>query len=93
MLSHQMQKITRDKGALVHDDRLDSFAGAVRIYAEQMAIDESRRIASKQTNENVRFIQEWSQGSPEERNSGNFQLPKPSSYVRSRGGLRGRRRR
>jgi hypothetical protein len=92
MLSHQLQKITRDKGALVHDDRLDALAGAVRIYAEQMAIDETRRIASKATNENVKFMQEWAQGAPESRETS--LMPKHSALGRAgmNRGLRSRRR-
>ena len=39
MLAHQMTRITKDKGALVHDDRLDVLSMAVAYWVEQMAAD------------------------------------------------------
>jgi hypothetical protein len=38
-LFYQMTRITKDRGALIHDDRLDALAGAVRYWVEQMARD------------------------------------------------------
>lgn len=38
-LFHQMTRITRDKGALAQDDRLDAVAGAVGYWVDQMAVD------------------------------------------------------
>lgn len=35
-LFYQLTRITKDKGALIHDDRLDSLAGAVAYWVEQM---------------------------------------------------------
>ena len=35
----QMAKITRDKGALIHDDRLESLASAVRYWTDYMSVD------------------------------------------------------
>lgn len=42
---YQLQKITRDRGALLHDDRLDAVAGACRPWADQLAIDAEKQIA------------------------------------------------
>tara|TARA_Y100000593_G_scaffold9032_1_gene16445 strand:- start:270 stop:1133 length:864 start_codon:yes stop_codon:yes gene_type:complete len=39
MLAHQMTRITKDKGSLVHDDRLDVLSMAVAYWVEQMAAD------------------------------------------------------
>jgi hypothetical protein len=39
MLAHQMTRITKEKGALVHDDRLDVLSMAVSYWVEQMATD------------------------------------------------------
>ncbi len=39
MLMHQMTRITRDKGALTQDDRLDALAMAVKYWVDQMAAD------------------------------------------------------
>lgn len=38
-LMYQMTHITRQRGALVHDDRLDALAGAVAYWVEQMGRD------------------------------------------------------
>jgi len=42
MLMHQLTRITRDRGALVKDDRLDALAIAVAYWTEQMARDEEK---------------------------------------------------
>ena len=39
MLAHQMTRITKEKGALIHDDRLDVLSMAVSYWVEQMAAD------------------------------------------------------
>lgn len=39
MLFYQMTRLTRDRGALAHDDRLDAVAMAVGYWVEQMAAD------------------------------------------------------
>jgi hypothetical protein len=56
---HQMCKISVDKGALIHDDSLDAVAGSVRHWVEHMAVDETKRMDSKSTDENVAFFAEW----------------------------------
>ncbi len=38
-LFYQLTRITKDKGALIHDDRLDALAGAVAYWVEQMGRD------------------------------------------------------
>lgn len=58
-LFHQMTKITRDKGALIHDDSIDAVAGSVRKWAERLAVDEKKRIEQKTTDENVDFFAQW----------------------------------
>lgn len=44
-LFYQMTRITKDKGALRHDDRLDAVEGAVRYWVKQMAQDGERAAA------------------------------------------------
>jgi len=44
MLAHQMTRVTKEKGALVHDDRLDVLSMAVSYWVEQMASDADVRI-------------------------------------------------
>lgn len=41
-LFYQMTRITKDKGALANDDRLDALAGAVGYWVEQMALDQQK---------------------------------------------------
>lgn len=41
-LTYQLTHITREKGSLVHDDRLDSLAMAVAYWVEQMGKDDTR---------------------------------------------------
>lgn len=38
-LFYQLTRITKDRGALRHDDRLDAVAGAVRYWVDQMGVD------------------------------------------------------
>ena len=58
-LFHQMAKISRERGALIHDDSLDSMAGSVRVWAERLAVDEKIRMAQKTTDDNIEFFKEW----------------------------------
>ncbi len=40
MLFQQLARITRERGALFHDDRLDALAGSCRHWGEAVAVDE-----------------------------------------------------
>jgi hypothetical protein len=64
-LYNQLSMLTRDRGALVHDDRIDSLAGAVRPWMEQLAINEDKRMQQKQTDHSVQHMEEWTVGAPE----------------------------
>lgn len=46
-LMYQMSRVTRHKGALAHDDRLDVLAMGVAYWAEQMAQDADDQIARR----------------------------------------------
>lgn len=41
-LAYQMTRITKEKGCLAHDDRIDALAGAVKYWTEAMAKDVSK---------------------------------------------------
>lgn len=56
---HQMQKVSRERDALLHDDSLDAVAGSVRKWVELVAIDEHKRMSQKETDDNVAFFAEW----------------------------------
>lgn len=45
-LFHQMTRITKDRGALAHDDRLDALAMAVSYWVEQMGRDMDEALES-----------------------------------------------
>lgn len=47
----QLSRITRDKGSLIHDDRLDAVAGSCRYWVEALAQD-TDKAAAKIRNEN-----------------------------------------
>jgi hypothetical protein len=50
-LFYQMTRITKDRGALIHDDRLDALAMAVGYWVEHMAKDQDKAVSSiKQEN-------------------------------------------
>ena len=47
-LFYQMSRITKDRGALSRDDRIDALSGAVNYFVEQMSQDEEKRIQERQ---------------------------------------------
>ena len=47
MLFHQMTRITKDKGALIHDDRLDALQMAVQYWVDFMAADAEIEIQTR----------------------------------------------
>lgn len=47
-LFYQLARITRDRGALLHDDRVEALAGAVRYWLPQMGLDEKTVIERAQ---------------------------------------------
>ncbi len=48
-LFYQMTRITKDRGALAHDDRLDVLAMAVAYWVEQMAADADEQIRERRS--------------------------------------------
>lgn len=58
-LFYQMSRITRDKGALAHDDRLDCLAMAVSYWIEQMGQDADRRIQQRQDDIVRKELESW----------------------------------
>jgi hypothetical protein len=47
MLFHQMTRITKEKGALIHDDRLDALQMAVQYWVDFMAADAEMEIQTR----------------------------------------------
>lgn len=56
---HQLAKMSYELNALLHDDRVDAVAGAVRRWVDMIAVDEQIRMDQKVTDENVAFFAEW----------------------------------
>ena len=56
---HQLAKISRERGCLIHDDSIDAVAGACRRWVDRLAIDEQIRMQQKETDENVEFMASW----------------------------------
>jgi hypothetical protein len=58
-LMYQMSRITKDRGAITHDDRLDALSIAVNYWVEQMAQDANSRIQDRKkeqiNNELIKF--------------------------------------
>ena len=48
-LMYQMSRITRDRGAISHDDRLDALSIGVAYWVEQMAQDVNEKISDRKT--------------------------------------------
>ena len=54
-LFFQMARLSRDKGSLVHDDRLDALAGACRYWVDALTLD-AEKAAAKIKNENYQRL-------------------------------------
>lgn len=64
-LLHQLARITRNKGCLLHDDRLDAVAGAVRVWVERMNIDEQKRLHTKRQQDTLSWMKNpWGRETP-----------------------------
>lgn len=58
-LMYQMAMITRDRGCLRHDDRLDALAGAVRYIVESIDYDTAVVLKERRAQEQIEFIKQW----------------------------------
>lgn len=56
MLFHQLARITRDRGALMHDDRLDAVAGAVRYWVNRINQDADKVMQQRQQEDIMKFF-------------------------------------
>ena len=58
-LFYQMTHITRDAGAIAHDDRIDAVAGAVAYFMKHLALDTNEQMRELEEYEAERFFQEY----------------------------------
>ena len=74
MLAYQMTRITKQRGALAHDDRLDVLAMAVQYWVDQMAADADIEIRSRKEelleNELEKFMSSMNVSSIEQKQDG-----------------------
>jgi len=48
---HQLSKLTRERNALIHDDRIDAVEGAVRHYQDALAVDQKKAVEAAEKRE------------------------------------------
>jgi hypothetical protein len=58
-LAYQMTRITRERGALAHDDRVDALAGAVGLWVESMAKNVDVEKLRSDARVEVRELERW----------------------------------
>ena len=58
-LLHQLARVTRTKGALIHDDRLDAVHGAVRKWNDVIAQNEDTQMQTKAQRERVDMFEDF----------------------------------
>lgn len=66
---HQMTKITRERNALIHDDRLDALEGACRHWVPLIALDQNKAIEAARK-------REWEETHKDIMGYGRYEAPK-----------------
>ena len=61
-LFHQLSRITYERGALKHDDRLDALAIMVHYWVEHMAVDAERTERDRLAKAMEKELNEWFSG-------------------------------
>lgn len=61
-LMYQMSRITRDRGSLAHDDRLDCLAIAVGYWTERMGQDADKKMLQRKDNLVKEELKAWEHG-------------------------------
>jgi hypothetical protein len=57
-LFFQLARLSRERGALVHDDRLDAVEGAVRHWQALLAIDQEKAVEAQKEAELAKFLKD-----------------------------------
>lgn len=74
MLFYQMSRLSKDRGALKHDDRLDALAMACKYFLDILDVDQTLRVQQakeeKLDDELNKFVSEWYDGHGGEPNHG-----------------------
>ena len=59
MLGYQVSRMCREKGAVKHDDRIDSLAQGVKWFTDALAISAKDAIKTRRDQEWLDLEQEW----------------------------------
>ena len=59
MLFYQMSRMCREKGAVKHDDRLDSLAQGIKYFTDAMAISAQESVNTRKREDWNQMMQEW----------------------------------
>lgn len=63
-LFYQLSRITREKGALKHDDRLDALAMAVQYWVDRLNVDVEKQMHENKLQQLEEFRKKYSQVEP-----------------------------
>ena len=64
MLMHQFSRLTRDRGSLRHDDRLDALSMALAFLADAMARDRDLEMKQVREERHTRMLEEYMERGP-----------------------------
>lgn len=53
---NQISKMTRERGALIHDDRVDALEGACRHFAAALAVDQQKAVEAANAREHAEWV-------------------------------------
>lgn len=79
----QIARLTRDKGSLIHDDRLDALAGACRYWVDALSLD-AARVAAKVKNENYARLMSDPLGNGRKLHNSGYRTPNALDKFRRR---------
>jgi hypothetical protein len=74
-LMHQMTRLTRDRGSLVHDDRIEALSGVVGLFRDSMQVDPESRKKRQDQAELEKMVKEWDREASGKQKSGRFIFP------------------
>lgn len=61
MLFHQLTRVTKDRGSLRHDDRLDALSMAVGYWAQAVAVDVDKMVRDRRDREMAKEMERYEQ--------------------------------
>jgi hypothetical protein len=87
-LMYQFTRLTRERGSLVHDDRIESLAGAVGLFRDQLQVDPESRKKRQDQMQMERMAKEWDREISGKQKSGRLIFPVTAGLIpKGRSGL------